>query len=72
MTGNDKFNQTFYDKLLGCLHTLDHTLIKSINAQWSGFKEYARTGGKPVIDEWKGCQLREVRPNIISDATIIC
>ena len=69
MTGEDTFDHEYYDELLGCLYTLDPKLIESTNAQWSGFKEYANTGGNPGIDEWKGCDLRGVRSNINNDAT---
>ena len=60
MTGEDTFDHTFYDELLGCLYTLDPKLIESVNAQWSGFKEYAENGGNPGVDEWISCELQGV------------
>ena len=30
-------------------------LLESVNAQWTGFKDYAASGGNPPEDEWKQC-----------------
>lgn len=61
MTDEDTFfDIEFYDELVTCLNTLDPKLLESVNGQWSGFKEYAATGGNPNIDppdDWKRCEL---------------
>ena len=64
MTDEDTFfDLEFYDELVTCLNTLDPNLLESVNGQWSGFKEYAATGGNPNIDppdNWKRCELAGV------------
>ena len=57
------FDMKFYDELVTCLNTLDPKLLESVNGQWSGFKEYAATGGNPNIDppdDWKRCEVAGV------------
>ena len=64
MTDEDTyFDMEFYEELVSCLSSLDPKLLESVNGQWAGFKEYARTGGNPNIDPpdiWKRCELQGV------------
>ena len=64
MTDEDTyFDMEFYEELVNCLSSLDPKLLESVNGQWAGFKEYARTGGNPNIDPpdiWKRCELQGV------------
>ena len=55
MTGDEQFNHEFYEDLVQCLNKLDPRLHKSVNAQWTGFKEYAASGGNPPVDVWQQC-----------------
>ena len=55
MTGEDEYNREFYDELVQCINTLDPRLLESINSQWTGFKEYAASGGDPPEDVWQRC-----------------
>ena len=74
MTDEDTyFDMEFYEELVNCLSSLDPKLLESVNGQWSGFKEYARTGGNPNIDPpdiWKRCELQGV--SMISSSINIC
>ena len=66
MTDDDTFfDLEFYDELVNCLSYLDPRLLESVNGQWSGFKEYAATGGNPDIgDVWKRCELEGVNTTL--------
>ena len=55
LTGENQYDQEFYDELVQCLESVDPRLLESVNAQWKGFKDYAATGGNPPEDEWKQC-----------------
>ena len=55
MTGDEQFNHEFYEDLVQCLNKLDPRLHESVNAQWTGFKEYAASGGNPPVDVWRQC-----------------
>ena len=55
MTGEDEYDREFYDSLVQCLNSLDSRLLESVNAQWTGFREYAETGGNPPEDVWERC-----------------
>ena len=55
MTGEDEYDTEFYDSLVQCLNTLDPRLLESVNAQWTGFKDYAGAGGNPPEDVWEQC-----------------
>jgi len=55
LTGEDEYDQKFYEELVECLESVDPKLLPSVNAQWKGFKDYAASGGDPPDDEWKSC-----------------
>lgn len=55
LTGEDQYDEEFYNELVVCLESVDPRLLESVNAQWKGFKDYAATGGNPPEDEWKQC-----------------
>jgi hypothetical protein len=55
MTGEDEYDPEFYDTLTQCLNSLDSRLLESVNAQWTGFRDYAGTEGNPPEDVWERC-----------------
>ena len=59
MTGEeDSFDKSFYKELVACIEHYDAKLLDVVNSQWKGFKEYARKGGNPGVDDWTGCDTR--------------
>ena len=59
MTGEeDSFDKSFYKELVACIEHYDAKLLDVVNSQWKGFKEYARNGGNPGVDDWIGCDTR--------------
>ena len=55
MTGEHAFDLEFYNELTECINTIDPKLLESVNAQWTGFKNYAASGGNPPVDIWRRC-----------------
>ena len=55
LTGENEYDPEFYKELVQCLEGIDPRLLESVNAQWSGFKDYAASGGNPPEDEWEQC-----------------
>ena len=59
MTGQEAFDPEFYQQLVPCIEQFDPKLMESVNAQWTGFKTFASTGGNPSEnDVWKRCDNR--------------
>ena len=64
LTGENEYDPEFYNELVQCLEGIDPRLLESVNAQWTGFKDYAASGGNPPEDEWKQCPTDyQVNPN---------
>ena len=62
MTGEDNsFDKAFYNELVSCIEKYDRELVDVVNAQWQGFKSYAKTGGNPGVDDWIRCDQYGVR-----------
>jgi len=55
LTGENEYDPEFYAELVECLESVDPKLLESVNAQWTGFKDYAASGGNPPEDVWKNC-----------------
>ncbi len=57
MTGKPEFaDMAFYDEFVGCMNSIDPTLLTSVGAQWDGMLAFAAAGGDPANgDPWPEC-----------------